>query len=421
MQPSIPLRYLHAQYQKTANFWAGAARYAFPGAAVFGQAATGGLVFPAGSVIPNHTLIRITTGGGRSGYLEFVSSGSVTPPNVQVNYTAGDSAATIAAAAIAALRARVKAGTFSAGILPPVALAGHPAMVMRVIPSDPRETPNLPVGQLLNITPAVLFGRTVALENTQILDLGEASTFAAFGHDLTGTAAPVITGNVGAFAAQPTGIAVPTSGQIYSPTLPAGPYPQTIVDTISNAIALAISEGLGRASTATIASALGGVTQSPGVYDTAAGFAIAAAGTLTLDAGGDPDATFIFRCTTLSIGNTANIALANGARASNVFFVCSGAVTVGTGATVNGSILTLGTITAGASTVNGRLLSELAAVALTTTTIAGFPSPEPLPLGFVGAGWALAKNAILENMGIPIPISHGPRRIALANIPPREG
>lgn len=92
---------------------------------------------------------------------------------------------------------------------------------------------------------------------------------------------------------------------------------------------------------------LGGRTLAPGTYDSASTYAITF-GDLTLDAGGNANAVWIFRMgTSLTVGNglvPSNVILTNGAQAKNVFWV------VGTGTNGPGRVIDGG---AGAATING--------------------------------------------------------------------
>jgi hypothetical protein len=125
-----------------------------------------------------------------------------------------------------------------------------------------------------------------------------------------------------------------------------------------------------RTVSATIPVELGGTTQTPGVYDSAAGtFGIT--GTLTLDAQGDPNAVFIFKAaSTLTTASASNVSLVNGAQASNVFWLVGSSATLGTSSTLQGSILALTSITVTTgTTINGRALARNGAVTLHTDTI----------------------------------------------------
>lgn len=128
---------------------------------------------------------------------------------------------------------------------------------------------------------------------------------------------------------------------------------------------------------------LGGLTLAPGVYKSASGTFKITNGNLTLDAKGDPNATWIFQTAaglTVGIAGPAgarSVTLINGGQAKNVFWY------VGSAATINGAgggIMT-GTIIASAgvtfstagnavqTVLNGRAISLVASVTLVNTTI----------------------------------------------------
>ena len=122
--------------------------------------------------------------------------------------------------------------------------------------------------------------------------------------------------------------------------------------------------------TATIRTELGGTTETPGVYNSAAGtFGIT--GTLTLDAQGNPSAVFIFQAvSTFTTASASNVSLINGAQASNVFWVVGSPVTLGANSTLQGNILALTSITVTTgTTIDGRALARNGAVTLDTNAI----------------------------------------------------
>jgi hypothetical protein len=89
-------------------------------------------------------------------------------------------------------------------------------------------------------------------------------------------------------------------------------------------------------------------------------------GILTLDAGGDPSAVFVFQmpASTLTLTAPSSVVLAGGAQASNVFWQVGTSATIAGGCILEGSILANTTITlAAGATVNGRALAG----AITTT------------------------------------------------------
>jgi hypothetical protein len=79
---------------------------------------------------------------------------------------------------------------------------------------------------------------------------------------------------------------------------------------------------------------------------------------VTLDAQGDPNAVFIFQMgSTLTTGPGAQVVLAGGAKASNVFWQVGSSATLNTTTSFQGSILAAVSITVDTgSTVEGRLL-----------------------------------------------------------------
>ncbi|GAA4657579.1 ice-binding family protein [Arthrobacter cryoconiti] len=118
-----------------------------------------------------------------------------------------------------------------------------------------------------------------------------------------------------------------------------------------------------------------GKTLTPGVYHTAAAFALT--GTLTLDAGGDPNAVFIFQVdAALNTAAASTIQLTNGAQANNVFWQVLGAAGTGASSTFAGTILAQGAITLGANTnITGRALTHTSAITLTTNTLTNPAAP----------------------------------------------
>lgn len=116
---------------------------------------------------------------------------------------------------------------------------------------------------------------------------------------------------------------------------------------------------------------LGGTTKPAGVYCTAS--SIGVTGDLTLDGGGDPNATFVFQAGT-SLITAGNVILINGAQAKNVWWQVGSSATLGTGSQFQGNILTLTSITMVAnSTLIGRALARNGAVSLDTNNIITLP------------------------------------------------
>lgn len=125
---------------------------------------------------------------------------------------------------------------------------------------------------------------------------------------------------------------------------------------------------------------IGGITYTSGVYKALSNGISITNGDLTLDAKGDPNASWIFQTTfDLMIGNgiARNIILVNGALAKNVYWYVGGTATINqaSGGAVNGIILAYNGINISSiantqqSIINGRVLCINGAVNMFNTTI----------------------------------------------------
>lgn len=111
-----------------------------------------------------------------------------------------------------------------------------------------------------------------------------------------------------------------------------------------------------------------GPTYGPGLYRAAS--PIGFTGTITLDAGGNPDAVFIFQTNSaLTTATNSTVVLAGGAKAKNVWWIVGSAATLGVTSTFKGTVIANGAAisvlngTVGVRTlVEGRLFSSSAAV-----------------------------------------------------------
>jgi uncharacterized repeat protein (TIGR01451 family) len=221
-------------------------------------------------------------------------------------------------------------------------------------------------GSALAVAAAALIGtQSGARAATAPVPLGTAANFAVLaGSTITNTGPTTINGDLGlspgtSVTGFPPG---QVNGTIYAADSVALQAQADLTAAYNNAAARTVS--------ATIPVELGGTTQTPGVYDSAAGtFGIT--GTLTLDAQGDPNAVFIFTAaSTLITASASNVSLINGAQASNVFWVVGSSATLGTSSTLQGNILALTSITVTTgTTINGRALARNGAVTLDTSTI----------------------------------------------------
>lgn len=135
-------------------------------------------------------------------------------------------------------------------------------------------------------------------------------------------------------------------------------------------LALLYTELSTTTTTDTHAAVLGsGETLNPGVYQIAAAGSIT--GTLTLDAGGDENALFIFKvggAFTTTAG--AEVILLNNAKACNVFWVAEGAIGMAAGTTMKGTLIANNDAIsmAAGGLLEGRMFSTAGAVAIDGTT-----------------------------------------------------
>ncbi|MFA4928316.1 MAG: Ig-like domain-containing protein [Patulibacter sp.] len=209
---------------------------------------------------------------------------------------------------------------------------------------------------------------------TPMVDLGSASSYAALsgasvGNTVSAPGAPHTTlrGDLGVKAsAQPTG------------------FPPGVVTGAFNVGNAAASQAHADASTAyaaigartggaPLAGALAGTTVGPGLHT----FVGAASNTttVTLDAGGDPDAVFVFQVNgALAMAAGSNVVLTGGARASRVFWQVVGAGTIGATASFAGTLIARDAVGVGAGTVfNGRTIALGGALTLDANEVYSAP------------------------------------------------
>ena len=143
--------------------------------------------------------------------------------------------------------------------------------------------------------------------------------------------------------------------------------PAAVASQAAAAVAFAAGQALPAGTT--VSAITNGTTLVPGTYTAASSLSLA--GTITLNAGGNPNAVFIVQTgTTLISAAATNVVLAGNAQAQNVFWFVGSAVTLGAGTTLPGTVIANTAITDdGGSTVHGRLVSLTAAVNLSATLV----------------------------------------------------
>ncbi|HWG34102.1 MAG TPA: ice-binding family protein [Gemmatimonadaceae bacterium] len=116
---------------------------------------------------------------------------------------------------------------------------------------------------------------------------------------------------------------------------------------------------------------LGGTTKSAGVYCTASGIGVT--GTLILDGGNDPNATFVFQAGS-GLTTAGDVVLINGAQAKNVYWQVGTSATIGTASHWQGNIVAYTSITlVDNATLLGRALARNGAVSLGTSNVITLP------------------------------------------------
>jgi len=115
---------------------------------------------------------------------------------------------------------------------------------------------------------------------------------------------------------------------------------------------------------------LSGKTFTPGVYCLASADL---AGQMTLSGGGDSNARFIFRVAGgVSTSAQSNIRLTDGARATNIYIISGGDVTIGEQSAINANIISNNTISIGAgSTISAKTMGVEGDVNIETSNIGG--------------------------------------------------
>jgi hypothetical protein len=126
----------------------------------------------------------------------------------------------------------------------------------------------------------------------------------------------------------------------------------------------------------TVENDLSGMKLPPGVYTSGSTMSIAVSGVLTLDAQGDANAVWVFQVgSSLTVNNSAQVLLINGAKAANVFWAVAASSTIGSNASFKGSVLAVVSNSVGTlSVVEGRLLCETGQITLLSNTVT-VPAP----------------------------------------------
>jgi hypothetical protein len=208
----------------------------------------------------------------------------------------------------------------------------------------------------------IMLAITVALTGRlfpqSTVNLGTASGFAALAAaGITNSGNTVLTGDVGSY---PT---VNITG------FPPGKFSGiNRMGDITSKVAMAdftaaYNDAASRTLTAAIPEELGGITLTPGVYNSASG-TLGITGTLILDARNNDSAVFIFQtATTLTLTPGSRVILINGAVCANIFWQVGSSAILGANSVLEGTILAHSSITLHNGTVvHGHLFAGAVAI-----------------------------------------------------------
>jgi len=212
-----------------------------------------------------------------------------------------------------------------------------------------------------------------------VIALGAACSFGILGATpvVSNVGPSIVTGDVGIWPALSiTGF---PPGTVASPgVLHPG---DSVAMTAQGALTTAYNTAAGTAGGAAITADIGGQTLPAGVYKATTTLGIT--GILTLDGGGNPNASWIFQVgsalTTAAggVGTPASqVKLIGSASAHNVFWETGSAATLGTNSIFAGTIMAKSSITLGTgATLNGRALAETGAVTMDSNPVNVPPCP----------------------------------------------
>jgi type VI secretion system secreted protein VgrG len=216
-----------------------------------------------------------------------------------------------------------------------------------------------------------------ALAATAQVGLGTAGSFGVLAGTMVANTGPSVI-NGGDLGVDPgtavTGFPPGTvNGTIYTATGPG-----TVAADAQADLTVAYNDAAGRTPATAIPAAIGSggidpaefAQLAPGIYKASSSLDVF--GTLTLNAGGEADAVWIFQVPSALMTDPtgSSVVLTNGAQACNVFWQVGSSATLNTGTPFQGTILALASITMpGAVTIDGRALARNGDVTLNDDTI----------------------------------------------------
>ena len=231
--------------------------------------------------------------------------------------------------------------------------------------------------------------------------LGTADSFAVLGQSaVTNTGPTTLSGDLGSY---PTTTITGTGSVVFASGVNhAG---DAVTQGAQTDLTTAYNAAAGAGSTAPITADLAGMTLIPGVYTASSSMGLS--GEVTLDAGGDPSAVFIFQAgSTLTTAPGSRVTLTGGTQACNVFWQVGSSATLDTNSVFRGTVLAMTSITANTgATIEGRLLARGGAVTLQANTVT---RPSCVTVPTAAATVAAAATAAPQVTAVPSgPVSAG--------------
>lgn len=189
------------------------------------------------------------------------------------------------------------------------------------------------------------------------VNLGTASTFAVMStSSITGTGAILINGDVGLAPGTSQGLLQSqVNGTIHVNDASVAAAKVDLLAAYNDVVARSTDAQ-------TLQGNLGGLTFTPGLYVNSSSVLISGSGpnnNVTLDAGGNANAVFIFKmASTLTTASGAQVILAGGAKAKNVYWLVGSSATFGTTTIFQGNVLAAVSVTVNTnSDITGRIFA----------------------------------------------------------------
>jgi hypothetical protein len=237
----------------------------------------------------------------------------------------------------------------------------YPARVAERAPRSGRARAGVGVLGLASVLSLVL---AAGAQAATPVPLASAAAFSVLGAStVTNTGPTTMSGDLGLYPGTAiTGAPQPPPNSTY--------VNDAVAQDAQSDLTTASGFAAGQPVTATAGTDLAAENFTPGVYHASSSL-LFSAGTVTLNAQGDPNAVFIFQIpSSLTTSSATTVLLTNGTQACNVFWEVGDSATLGSNSIFVGTIMALNTINAGTHlTLDGRLLAQTAAVNLDSDTI----------------------------------------------------